>query len=47
LFKAERLLENRGWRIRDVRINPADGLIYILVDNPDAPLVRISPDAGE
>lgn len=47
LFKAEHLLENRGWRIRDVRVNPADGLIYILVDSPDAPLVRISPYPGE
>ncbi len=47
LLKAERLLENRDWRIRDVRVNPADGLIYILVDDPDAPFVRISPDPIE
>ena len=43
LFKKERILENRGWRIRDVRVNPADGFLYVLVDNPDAPLVRVRP----
>lgn len=43
VIEAERLLENRGWRIRDVRINPSDGFLYILVDARDAPLVRIRP----
>lgn len=43
LFKKERLLENRGWRIRDVRVNPEDGFLYVLVDAPDAPLIRIRP----
>ncbi len=44
LFKEERLLENRGWRIRDVRVSPVDGFLYVLVDAPDAPLVRISTE---
>ncbi|MFO7817218.1 MAG: PQQ-dependent sugar dehydrogenase [Desulfovibrionales bacterium] len=47
LEKAEHLLENRGWRIRDVGVNPSDGFIYVLVDDPDAPLVQISPEPGE
>lgn len=38
------LLEDRGWRIRDVREGP-DGLLYLLVDAPDAPLVRLTPAA--
>ena len=36
------LLTDRGWRIRDVREGP-DGLLYLLVDSPDAPLVRLTP----
>lgn len=44
---AERLLENRGWRIRDVRVNPADGFLYLLVDDSDAPLVRMMPRPEE
>jgi aldose sugar dehydrogenase len=44
VIETERLLEDRGWRIRDVRVNPADGLIYVLVDASSAPIVRISPD---
>lgn len=39
----ERLLEDRGERIRDVRVGP-DGYIYLLVDSDDAPLLRIEPD---
>jgi aldose sugar dehydrogenase len=38
----ERLLEGRGQRIRDVRTGP-DGLIYLLVDAPSAPLLRLEP----
>lgn len=38
----ERLLEDRDWRIRDVRTGP-DGYLYLLVDGPSAPLVRLVP----
>jgi aldose sugar dehydrogenase len=40
----ERLLADRGQRIRDVRTGP-DGLLYVLVDAPRAPLLRIEPAA--
>lgn len=39
----ERLLENRNQRIRDVRVGPG-GNLYVLVDDADAPLLRIEPD---
>lgn len=42
--KAERLLDGLGWRIRDVRVDPADGWIYVLADHPRAPLLRLRPD---
>ncbi|MCP1674042.1 glucose/arabinose dehydrogenase [Natronocella acetinitrilica] len=38
----ERLLDDAGWRIRDVRQGP-DGALYLLVDQRRAPLVRLSP----
>jgi aldose sugar dehydrogenase len=38
----EPLLEEHDWRIRDVRTGP-DGYLYVLVDSPDAPLVRLVP----
>jgi len=41
----ERLLEGRGERIRDVRTGP-DGLIYLLVDDSSAPLLRMEPVGG-
>ncbi|HSJ30473.1 MAG TPA: PQQ-dependent sugar dehydrogenase [Longimicrobiales bacterium] len=37
----EKLLEGIG-RVRDVRSGP-DGYLYLLIDAPDAPLVRIEP----
>lgn len=37
----ERLLENLGWRIRDVRVGP-DGALYVLTDEADGQLLRIS-----
>lgn len=40
VVETERLLEGIG-RIRDVRT--ADGYIYVLIDNADAPLLRIEP----
>jgi aldose sugar dehydrogenase len=39
----EPLLQDRGWRIRDVRIGP-DGYLYLLVDFSDGPLVRLVPN---
>lgn len=39
---AERLLEDRRQRIRDIEAAP-DGYIYLLVDAGDAPLLRLEP----
>lgn len=39
-----RLLDGRGWRIRDVAIGPKDGFIYAIVDDNAAPLIRLVPD---
>ncbi len=44
---AERLLENRGWRIRDVAVGPEDGFIYVLSDGEEGVLARLIPDAGQ
>jgi aldose sugar dehydrogenase len=38
----ERLLEDRGSRIRDVRTGP-DGLLYLLEDEADAEVIRLEP----
>lgn len=38
----ERLLDEAGWRIRDVRQGP-DGYLYVLVDARQAPLLQLSP----
>lgn len=40
-----RLLEDRGWRIRDVAVAP-DGTIWGLSDGPDGVLFRIVPAEG-
>ena len=37
------LLANRGWRIRAVTEAPDTGDLYVLVDDANAPLVRLSP----
>ncbi len=42
LVEEERLLEKEGLRIRDVRQGP-DGLLYLLVDANQAPLLRLRP----
>lgn len=44
VVETERLLEGVG-RVRDVRVGP-DGLLYVLIDAPDAPLLRLVPTAG-
>jgi glucose/arabinose dehydrogenase len=41
--QTDRLLEGRGWRIRDVGVGPDDGLVYVLIDQSNAPLVRLRP----
>ena len=41
----EALLEDLGWRVRDVRVGP-DEHIYLLVDDDSAPLVRLVPATG-
>lgn len=42
----ERLLAERGERIRAVVTGP-DGLLYLLVDAPDAPILRLEPTGSE
>lgn len=39
----ERLLDGRGWRIRDVAVAPDTGHVYVLVDAASAPLLRLAP----
>lgn len=40
--RQEQLLGDFGQRIRDVREGP-DGFLYLLVDGPNAPLIRLEP----
>lgn len=42
--ETERLLEDVGARLRDVRVGP-DGFVYILTDEPEGRLLRLSPAA--
>ena len=42
----ERLLDGEGWRIRDVAVGPDNGYLYVLIDDTNAPLVRLVP-AGD
>jgi aldose sugar dehydrogenase len=42
----ERLLDGEAWRIRAVAQGPEDGYLYVLVDDGDAPLVRLRPADG-
>jgi len=39
----EPLVDQRGWRIRDVKEAPDTGNLYLLVDSADAPVVRLTP----
>ncbi|MBX0287223.1 PQQ-dependent sugar dehydrogenase [Halomicroarcula sp. F28] len=41
--EAAGLLEGREWRIRDVVVEPDSGHLLVIVDSPDAPLVRLRP----
>jgi len=42
--EADPLLESRGWRIRDVTVEPDTGFLYVAVDDEDAPIVRLVPE---
>ncbi len=42
--ETEPLLEDRGWRIRDVAVGPETGYLYVAVDSPDGPIVRLTPE---
>jgi aldose sugar dehydrogenase len=44
--KVERLLDGRGWRIRDVAVGPDNGYLYVLIDDSNVPLVRLRPSDG-
>lgn len=37
------LLDDRGWRIRDVAVAPDTGFVWVAIDDSSAPLVRLSP----
>lgn len=39
----EPLLADQEWRIRDITQGPADDYLYVLVDDDDAPIVRLEP----
>ena len=45
VIKEEKLLTERGERIRDVRLGP-DGLLWILTDESDGSLLRLKPADG-
>ena len=38
------LLADRGWRIRDVEVEPETGYLYVVVDDANAPIVRLVPE---
>lgn len=42
VVREQRLLDDRGWRVRDVRQGP-DGHLYLLTDHDDGALVRLVP----
>ena len=37
------LLGDEGWRVRDVAVEPGTGYLYVVVDDGDAPIVRLVP----
>ena len=38
------LLSDEGWRVRDVAVEPDTGELYVVVDDDDAPIVRLVPE---
>ncbi|MFU1783210.1 PQQ-dependent sugar dehydrogenase [Haloarcula japonica] len=41
--EATPLLADRGWRIRDVVVEPETGNVLAVIDSPDAPIIRLRP----
>jgi glucose/arabinose dehydrogenase len=41
--EATPLLDDRGWRIRDVVVEPDTGYVLAAIDSSDAPIVRLRP----
>ncbi|WP_058991865.1 PQQ-dependent sugar dehydrogenase [Haloarcula sp. CBA1127] len=41
--EATPLLDDRGWRIRDVVVEPETGSVLAAIDSSDAPIVRLHP----
>jgi len=41
--EADPLLDDRGWRIRDVAVAPDSGALYAAVDDAGGPIVRLVP----
>ncbi|MCU4753792.1 PQQ-dependent sugar dehydrogenase [Halobacteria archaeon AArc-curdl1] len=41
----EALLEGRGWRVRDVEVEPGTGYLYVAVDSDRGPVVRLRPQS--
>ncbi|MDQ2049584.1 PQQ-dependent sugar dehydrogenase [Natronolimnohabitans sp. A-GB9] len=42
--EADRLLADRGFRIRDVAVAPETGSLFVAVDDADAPILRLTPE---
>ncbi len=41
--EADPLLDNRGWRVRDVAVAPDSGALYVAVDESGGPIARLVP----
>ncbi len=46
LAEQEPLLQEEGWRVRDVTVGPHDGALYAAVEGSNVTLVRIVPSAS-
>ena len=47
LVEQDPLLQEEGWRVRDVTVGPHDGALYAAVEGSNVSLVRIVPAAAE
>ncbi|MDS1272399.1 PQQ-dependent sugar dehydrogenase [Lipingzhangella sp. LS1_29] len=45
--EADPLLDGEGMRIRNVAVGPSDGVLYVAVDDSDAPVLRITNAAEQ
>jgi glucose/arabinose dehydrogenase len=43
ITERSRLLADNGWRVREVAVAPDTGYLYLAVDAPSAPMVRLVP----